>query len=263
MRAVEVKVNFENKCKDHYLRVMLPTHLEKASHIDSGGHFYVDSRPIKVQGPNDDSIWPDMATLPHQRFLDVSDGEVGLSVVNDCFTEYEVTDSGSRTIAISLLRAVKNWICTEARAGSDFPSQDGGQCFGKHSYNYVICPHRRKWCDANLPLQADFFNVPVRVIQTNRIEGKLQGGQASLFSLDNPHVRFSSLKKAQDTDNFVLRLYNPASQKHGTKITFCKQIKNAWLTNLNERRIESLRPVKNAVELILEPYKIITVEIEV
>ncbi len=262
-KSAEVQVSFENKCKDHYLRVMMPTGLANADRADSGGHFNVDSRPIKIQGPTSDCTWPDMATLPHQRFVDVSDKNMGFAVVNDCFTEYEVTDSRSRTIAISLLRAVKNWICTEARAGSNFPSQDGGQCLGKHRYRYMVCPHAGNWESANLPLQADLFNTPVRIVQTKKTEGTLPAGKASLFSIDNLDIRFSALKKAQDTTNFILRVYNPTDRIQSSVVRFCSEIKQAWQTNLNEERIDACKAEKKSIEVNLKPHEISTFEIMV
>ncbi|MCD6395258.1 MAG: hypothetical protein J7M40_17380 [Planctomycetes bacterium] len=193
-RAVEVEVTFENKCRDHYLRVMMPTDLENATHADSGGHFNVDSRPIKTQGPEPGCIWPDMVTLPHQRFVDVSD------------------------------------------------------CKGD-------------WYESNIPLQADIFNVPVRIVQTKKMAGCLPAGKASLFSIDNPNIRLSALKKAQDSDNFILRVYNSTDQKQNSTVTLCKEIKQAWQTDLNEKRTDACQMEKNSIKLALDPRKIATFEI--
>ena len=55
----------------------------------------------------------DMATLPQNNFVDVSDGSVGIGFLNDSLTEYEVLDRSQRTVALSFLRSVRNWICTE------------------------------------------------------------------------------------------------------------------------------------------------------
>ncbi|MFA5293278.1 MAG: glycosyl hydrolase-related protein [Phycisphaerae bacterium] len=259
----EVNVEFENRHEDHYLRVMFPTGLGKATYADTGGHFIVDHRLIRPQGPTKTSVWPDMATLPQNNFVDVSDGTVGLAFLNNSLTEYEVLDNDERTAALSLLRAVQNWICTETRVGSNFPSQKGGQCLGYHSIRYAILPHTGNWQDANIPLAADFFNIPMVPVQTRKHKGTLAAKQASLFAIDNPAVRFSALKKAEDGDTFIVRLYNPTSQKQQANITFSAAVEKVWQTNLNEERNSPVNPADDGdIPIVLLPYKIVTIEVE-
>ena len=265
---VEVNVSFENRIEDHYLRAMFPTGLSGATHADAGGHFTVDHRPIRPQGPTPDAVWPDMATLPQNNFVDVTDLElsdrgVGLAFLNDGLTEYEVVDNDERTVALSLLRAVRNWICTETRVGSEFPSQKGGQCLGEHRIRYGLYPHAEDWVDANVPLAAELFNVPSRPVQTRAHPGPLPAGRASLFAVSNPAIRFSTLKKAQDRNTFVVRLYNPTNERQTGRIRFLAPLAKAWRTNLDEKRETPLKITKsNAVSVALDPHKILTIEIQ-
>lgn len=260
---VEVNVSFENRHEDHYLRVMFPTGLQKATHADTGGHFIVDHRPIRPQGPMPEAVWPDMATLPQNNFVDVSDGKIGLAFLNDSLTEYEVLDNAERTVALSLLRAVKNWLCTEIRVGSSFPSQKGGQVFGHHEIRYAIRPHAGNWQQANIPLAAEQFNVPLRPVQTRAHEGKLPGSQASLFAINNPMLRFAAFKQAEDRDTFVVRLYNPTGVVQRGRLQFAAALARAWETNLNEERQRELKVTKpKELSVSAKPYKIVTVEVK-
>lgn len=260
---VEVKVSFENRHEDHYLRAMFPTGLRKATHADSGGHFIVDSRPIRPQGPCPEAVWPDMGTLPQNNFVDVCDGKSGVAFLSDSLTEYEVLENDERTVALSLLRAVCNWICTETRVGSDFPSQKGGQCLGFHELRYAIRPHTGDWQSANVPLAAELFNTPTRLVQTRINKGTLPAKKASLFEIDNPLVRFSTLKRAEDRDTWVVRLYNPTGETQRTRVRFQAPLAKAWETNLNEKRTEALKVTKsNAVAIAVGPRKIMTIEVK-
>ena len=259
---VEVNVEFENRHEDHCLRVMFPTGLSKATHADAGGHFTVDHRPIRPQGPTQDSVWPGMATLPQNNFLDISDGQSGLAFINDSLTEYEVLDNDDRTVALTLLRAVKNWICTE-RVGSDFPSQKGGQCLGQHKIRYAIVPHKGNWQSANIPLVAEQFNVPSIPVQTRRHTGSLSGKEKSLFEIDNTKLRFSTLKKSSDRDTIIVRLYNPTDEKQKGYLKFSVPLANAWLTNLNEERHGNIDLTdNNYVPVAVDTQRIVTVEIK-
>ncbi|MFC1676957.1 alpha-mannosidase [Planctomycetota bacterium] len=262
-KFAEVNVEFENRHEDHYLRAMFPTRLSKATHADAGGHFIVDHRPIRPQGPDTETIWPDMATQPQNNFIDVSDGKTGIAFLNDSLGEYEVLDNDERTVALSLLRSVKNWICTETRVGSSFPSQKGGQSLGSHSIRYALQPHAGNWLQGDIALAAEFFNVAPRVVQTRKHKGQLPGTENSLFSVHNDTLRFSTLKKTEDRKTFIIRLYNPTAQTQKAMIKLAPKITAAWQTDLNEKRMNKLNPAKAGyVSVTAEPYKIITIEIK-
>ena len=261
-RKVEVNVQFENNHEDHYLRAMFPTGIKEATHADSGGHFTVDRRPIRPVGPTPESTWPDMATLPQNNFVDVSDGQTGMAFLNDSLTEYEVLDNDERTVALSLLRSVRNWICASL-GGTSFPSQKGGQCLGKHEIRYAIMPHEGNWIQANVPLEAESFNVPVVPVQTRTHQGQLPAGEASLFEIDNPALRFSTIKKAEDRDTFIVRIYNPTDETQAGSLRFFAPVAGAWLTNLNEdQQSEITLAGDNEVPVSAGQKKIVTVEIK-
>ena len=218
---------------------------------------------FRPQGPTDKSVWVDMGTLPMNNFVDVSTDGVGLGFLTDSIGEYEVLDNEERTVALSLLRAVRNWIATEIRSGSGFPSQKGGQCLGRHEIRYAIMPHKGNWQDANIPLAGELFNVPVRPVQTGAHRGVLSGKQGSFFEVDNAGLRFSTIKKPEGKGGFIVRLYNPTSRTQTGTLKFATELKCAWYTNLNEERQSEL-PLKdaNTVSVTAEAYKIVTIEIQ-
>jgi mannosylglycerate hydrolase len=241
---------------------MFPTGLTKAKHADVGGHFIVDKRPIRPVGPTPDAVWPDMATQPQNNFVDVSDGKIGVAFLNDSLTEYEVMDNEERTVALSLLRSVRNWICTE-RQGSEFPSQKGGQSLRHHSMRYAIRPHAGNWKEANVPLAAEKFNVPPRPVQTRKHDGTLPKNEGSLFVIDNEALRFATLKKAEDRNTSIVRVYNPTAETQKGNIAFNTPVTRAWYTNLNEKREKEIKPTKTGkVPIAAAPMKIVTVEIK-
>jgi len=262
-RQVAVRVEFENCHKDHTLRVMLPTGLEKARSVHAGNHFNVEERAIYPKGPEKGSYWVDMARLPHDKFVDISDGEAGLAVLNNCLVEYEVSNTSRRVLGLTLLRAVRNGVCTEMRSWTHFDEQDGGQCLGKHVVNYAIRPHKGNWEDGDVALHADLFNAPVCPVQTRQHDGKLPACQASLIEVTNNKIRFSALKKSQDRDTYILRLYNPTDTEQGCSIVFGALLANAWLCDLNEERQQEIDVLENRIQGVFEPKKIKTIEFEI
>ncbi len=259
---LDVDVTFDNRCKDHYLRAIFPTNLTNATHAAAGGHFNVDVRPIRPQGPSEHAVWPDMATQPQQRFLDLSDGQIGLAFIHDCLTEYEVLDNTQRSVALSLLRAVRSWICTETRVGSEFPSQNGAQMIGQQHYHYALKPHTGDWQTANIPLAADLFNAPCPIVQTRKSTGHLPTSDHSFCQIDNNQLRFSTLKQAAEHNAWIIRLYNPTPDTQTANLRLAHTIQNAYLTNLNEDRTETLTPQNNTLTIDAPPHKILTIECE-
>ena len=259
-KKVDIRVEFNNQHEDHYLRAMFPTGIEGAREAHSGGHFYVDRRPVSAQGPDERSQWLDMATLPMNNFVDISDSENGLAFLSNSLTEYEVLEDNEKTVALSLLRAVKNWIVT-GHVGSDFPSQKGGQCKGEHRIEYSIRPHQGNWQDADIPLEAEFVNVPPVIVQSNSNQGNLPM-ENSFLKIKNSNLHFSALKKAADRNNFILRVYNTTGTDQTSFVKAYNQIEKAWYTDLNENRIDEIDAESDQFEITAGPHKIVTVEIE-
>lgn len=261
-RQVHVNVQLENRHEDHYLRVLFPSGITEVTEADAGGHFYVDRRPIKAQGPREDSEWPDMATQPFSHFLDISDGTTGLGFITDSLTEYEVLDDSKRTVALSLLRAVKTWIVS-GHVGSDYPSQKGGQVLGNHSFNYAIVPHEGNWQTAGLPEMSERVNVPVIPVQTNAHKGTLRGSGLSFFRISNPHARLAALKQSENRRSYIIRIYNTDGRAQKAELVFGVPVKAAWLTDLNEERKETIKEIAGkTIQVKMAPYKIETIEFE-
>lgn len=261
-RRLGIRTTVHNTAEDHRLRVMFPTGLA-ADHADSAGHFTVDRRSNIPPRDAEGAFWPEMQTLPQQIFVDVSDGRHGLAIVNNCLTEYQLLTDESRTLALTLFRAMRNRICTEWRSSGHFPQQKGGQCLRELDYEYAIYPHDGGWRDGGAYSEAMALNAPPAVFQVSphaETTAELPAA-ASLFAVEGPLV-LSCFKKAEDRDSFILRLFNPAAETVTAIIRLPGTPRAAWLTNLDEKRIEAIRPDGNRLSVTAGSNKIITVEIQ-
>jgi mannosylglycerate hydrolase len=76
-------------------------------------------------------------------------------------------------------------------------------------------------------------------------------------------LRFAALKKAEDRNTFVVRLYNPTGVLQRGRLLFVAALDRAWETNLNEKREHELKVTKsNELLVTANPYKIVTVEVK-
>ncbi|OHB43093.1 MAG: alpha-mannosidase [Planctomycetes bacterium GWC2_45_44] len=260
-RRVEIKTKIANTAEDHRLRVLFPTGI-KSQHSCASGHYTVDERPILPQKNSEGLFYPEMQTLPQQHFVDVSDGIRGLAVLNNCLTEYEVQNDDSTTLALTLFRSVRNIICTDLRNEVSFPNQKGGQCAGLLEFEYAIYPHKGNWEEGSLYRQAEEFNVPLTAVQTTaHKKGKLPA-EVSFLSVQPEGLVLSAVKKAEDRDSIIIRLYNPTNRQITGEIKTWVRPKQAYLTNLNEERQGDLT-VSSSGSVVINAgtSKIVTVEL--
>ncbi|MGH9265940.1 MAG: glycoside hydrolase family 38 C-terminal domain-containing protein, partial [Acidimicrobiales bacterium] len=98
---VRVEVSFLNAHPDHRLRAHFPLPAP-ATGSDAECAFAVVHRGLTHDG---NPVEAGLPTFPARRFVDCSDGDLGLALVHDAVGEYEVVDGG-RELALTVLRTV-------------------------------------------------------------------------------------------------------------------------------------------------------------
>ena len=258
--GLAVRTSFINTCEDHRLRVMFPTHIAAAC-SSAEEPFDVVDRPIN-RGP--DSPWRDTwnPTHPHQRFVDVSDGKTGVALINDGLREYEVSDNADRTIGLTLLRSFEVALATVAWRWERHPEMKGSQGLGEHIFNYMIYPHAGDWDTGGVMKEADRFNLPLEPAQVGAHEGDLPQSH-SFVQIEPADILISTLKKAEESENLILRVYNPTGRDLNCRINFYKAPVDSHFVNLNEEAIPEEKPKieGKVVSFIAKAKKIYTIEL--
>lgn len=255
-KKIDVRVIVENNVCDHRIRVMYPTGIQ-ADYSYAAGHFNVDKRPVMPNG--DKEYFVDMQTLPQQTFVDVTDDKTGIAFVNNSLTEYELKNDGVGTLALTLLRGVKNTICTDKRLDNYYPKQRGGQALGTHTFEYAIYPHCGNWQEGKVYEQAQKFNIIPAAVQTAAHEHGMFMPNTSLYKIESKDLVLSAFKKAEDRDTLIMRIFNPTDEEVYSMITFAKEPTKAYFTTMNEER-EIEFDIKNPVKF--GKHKIVTMEFE-
>src|SRR6185437_12344710 len=120
--------------------------------------------------------------VPAQRFADLSEHGFGVALLNDSKHGYSCRGNELR---LSLLRSPK----------SPDPEAD----MGSHAFAYAVMPHAGDWREAGVVAQAARFNAPLR--RTRAVE--------SFAAVDDPNLVLDTIKRAEDSEAIVLRLYEP------------------------------------------------------
>jgi mannosylglycerate hydrolase len=265
-RLIDVELLFDNLARDHRLRAVFPTDVH-ADTVVSDGHFYLNRRPIR-QPEGADWVQPPPGTYPQQDFSLVEDGRRGLAVLARGLHEVEATHEtdGSVTLRLTLLRAV-DWLSRDdfdtRRRSNAGPTlyTPGAQCAGARRFRYAIVPFDGNLLGAGIKGLSQRYRTPPLVVQG--VEDQSTPGGDSFISLRTGRSCVSAIKKHEERDHLVVRLYNLTAEPVEESLAFGLPVAGAWRTDLLEQRGDRLE-VENEgeVPLRLGPHEIATVEIE-
>lgn len=185
------------------------------------------------------------------RFADLSEGNYGVSLLNDCKYGYDIKDS---TMRLSLLRAPK------------WPDLTADQ--GEHEFTYSLYPHEQDWRGAHVVRSAMELNHPVRVTEGHAgsaMEADRQGqGNASptrleLLPFESKHVILDTMKTAERGEGTIFRLYESAGGREQVTLQLPPVTKEAFVVNLLEEELHQLDIQDGCVQLSFKPFEILSV----
>ncbi len=174
-----------------------------------------------------------------QKWVDLSEGDYGVALLNDCKYGHDIHDN---VIRISLLRSP-----TE-------PDPEADQ--GEHRFAYSLFPHGCVM-PSDIAAHAYALNDPLLVL----------GGQnrepASLapFIQAPANAIVETIKAAEDGRGTIVRLYECNRQRGQVMLGAGFDVREAWITNLLEEDQEQLKVNGREVELHLRPFQIVTLRV--
>ena len=176
-----------------------------------------------------------------QRWADLGDGDYGVALLNDCKHGYDIHGSVMR---LSLLRAPTH----------PDPTAD----LGGHQFTYALMPHPGGFRNAGVIAAAEDLNAPLRIARGN----PKPEGRHSLIEVDSPQVIVEAIKRAEDSDAIVVRLYEAWGGRCNARLRTTLPASRAFLCDLLEREREEVAVRDGVIQLELTPFKILTLKLE-
>ncbi|CAN5710802.1 hypothetical protein BH11PLA1_BH11PLA1_09530 [soil metagenome] len=156
----------------------------------------------------------------------------GVSILNDCKFGSDKPSDGELRLTLLYTPGVT----------SDFFDQ-AVQDLGKHQIAYGIYSHAGDWRSGRTHARALRFNQPLSAFAVAKHPGGL-GRSLSLVSVDSQQVMVSALKKAEDSDEVIIRLRETAgSPQANVRVRFPWPVLSAREVDGQER---PLGPAKTA-----------------
>ncbi len=220
---VEIVTELDNNVLDHNLQVAFPTNL-KTDEIMVQGHFDVLKRSFKKL---DYSLYTEkpQASEPMNSFLDVSNGKVGLGLLNEGLKAYESDEDPARTVSFILLRCFPIMFCAEniwdrERYTGRFtrPEDTTMQCPGKHTFRYGIMPHAGNWEKADIWQASERFNLDLFAAQIGPTKHGTQPMTKSFLEIKPDNLHISAVKQSESGKGWVVRLFNPFERTVAARI---------------------------------------------
>jgi len=244
---LDIKTTINNASENHRLRALFTTDID-AETVFADGQFDVIERNIKPS-----ANWENPSnTQRMQAFFGIEDEVGGLIVASRGHHEYEVLRDGKNTMALTLLRAVG-----EIGDWGDFPTPDM-QLKKEMTFSYSVIPYAANEKAAAFRSGYTFAGDFVAVSQTDCHEGTIASNESAV-EVEGDYIAFSTLKKAENSDNAVLRIYNVSENEQKVSIKLNTKLFSAIsLTNLAESEDEAVALSNGIAEISIAPKKIAT-----
>ncbi len=182
--------------------------------------------------------------VPALRWADLGDDRQGVSILNDSKYGY---DAVGHVLRLTLLRS-PTW-----------PDPDADR--GAQHFTYAIYPHTGSWKRALTVRRGYELNDPLSAVQVMPHAGALPA-EHTWASVENPNVTLTAVKKAEDTDALVFRMYEWAGDATPVKLHVPAGAQYAVESNLMEKAEgPHLAMTNDAVTVPIKPYEILTVEV--
>jgi alpha-mannosidase len=178
--------------------------------------------------------------MPMHRWADVSEPNYGVSLLN--IGKYGYNVSGN-VLGISLLRS------------PIYPDPYADE--GDHEFVYAIYPHPGTWRYGTVQA-ARRLHSPLRFAATR--DAKVQ---SSLLRLYGDPVEMAALKKAEDSNDIILRLYEPHGNRANTTIETATSLRNASIVSILEKSDQLLAIAdERRIKLSFRPFQMISLKLE-
>lgn len=223
--ALSVDIRVDNQTHDHRLQVLMPTGAASQVHFADQpfGLIQRDNYPAAMKIWQEEN-WSEApaALYPMQSLVMMHDEQRGLCAVTEGLREYEIPEEQNDVLAITLLRSV-GWLgradmpYRPGRAsGMVLPSPES-QIAGIHHCSLAVMPLTGA-PDAAFWRRVEEWKTPMLAYLATgwsrfrlNPHGREFPADYSLLSWDTP-LHFSTLKKSQRGEHWVIRGWNPTAQ---------------------------------------------------
>ena len=230
---IENEVDWQEKHQIMKLAFPFDVHASSATFEIQYGH---TSRPNHKNTSWDEAKFEVCA----HKWVDISETGYGVSVLNDSKYGFSANEG---TITVSCLRA------------PTFPNENADIC--KHKFTISLLPHLKSFAENGVIREAYSINQPIEYVEIGKQNGTLPE-RYSLVSCDEDAIVIECAKRAEDSDDLIVRLYESHNSHTTAHIHTAENFSHAYLTDLTEKVVCELEIKDGTVTLPMKNFAIET-----
>lgn len=177
------------------------------------------------------------------KWADLSEDNNGISLLNDCKYGYGIKEGN---LSLTLIKA------------GTYPNENAD--IGSHDFTYSIYPHAGRWQEAQTVEMAYNLNVPLTAVLQGVNEGE-EGFCKSCLSCDAKNCFVEVIKRAEDGNGVIIRMYENRNRYTKAKIHFSKKPSHIYECDLLEENERELKVTGRTAETVFKPYEIKTLKL--
>jgi alpha-mannosidase len=147
--------------------------------------------------------------------------------------------------------------------------------YGEHNFKYSLYPHVGSW-DEKTIAHAYALNDPV-IVYESQVAGRRSQDSGnslqvasdklsisinqSLVTTNQPNVIIETIKRAEDGNGIIVRLYESQRQRGTLTLTTAFDLETAWRTNILEENQVEIGVDGNQLHHQIKPYQILTLRL--
>jgi alpha-mannosidase len=175
------------------------------------------------------------------RYADLSRGDFGVALLNNCKYGYKVLDN---TLDLNLLRS------------PSYPDPEAD--VGKHQFTYSLLPHKGDLINSDVFSEAANLNQGVMIFP---------GVKTTIASIpcriESSGISLETIKKAEKSESLIVRLVETTGSMSNGILKFTKYPVNISETNLIEWEDNEETLINSDFEIVLKPFEIRTYRVRI
>lgn len=174
------------------------------------------------------------------KWADISDGDYGGSLMNDC--KYGYSAEGS-TLKLSLIKC------------ATYPNPEADK--ETHRFTYSLYPHYGDFKQAEKLKMSLILNQPLYAYEIGASDGKLEDTYSLISCVEN-NIVIETVKKAEQNDDIIVRYYEANDKRTLAHIVPGFGFTEVYLCDMLENNIEKLHVKNGEVCVSTRNFEIIT-----
>lgn len=176
------------------------------------------------------------------KWADLSEGNYGVSILNDCKYGYDIFENRMR---ITLMRSPN---CPDRTSDH-----------GINTFTYSFYPHSGVWSSSTVEEAFD-LNLPLEGYSKKTSSGTIENTR-SFISFDKNNIVVDALKKSQDEAGYILRIYECKKQRGNVTANLGFDVSEIVECNMMEVEEKTLPVSDNSFTFTLKPGEVKTFKI--